>query len=113
MKPAPKRRWFQFSLRTLFVVVTVVALFSGWIGWRLNQARQRENLLQSLRVDGARITRIPAQSSPFMLRKFGTTYIGEILLPSSRFSNADINRVRATFPEAKIELFATFDGFQL
>jgi hypothetical protein len=113
MKPASNHRWFQFSLRTLFVAVTVAALFLGWIGWRLNQARQRENLLQSLGVDGARITRIPAQSSPFMLRKFGTTYIGEILLPSSKFSDADINRVRAIFPEAKIELFATFDGIQL
>ncbi len=28
---APKRRWFQWSLRTLFEVVTVSACFLGWM----------------------------------------------------------------------------------
>jgi hypothetical protein len=113
MTTAPKRRWFRFSLRTLFVVVTVAALFLGWIGVSLKQARQRTDVLQSLEVSGARITRIPAKSSPFMLRTFGATYVGEILLPSDTFSVSDVNRARAIFPEAKIELFSTFDGFQL
>lgn len=29
MTPAPKRRWLRFSLRTLFVVVTVFAMLAG------------------------------------------------------------------------------------
>jgi len=37
---APKRRWFRFSLRTLFVVVTMVAAscwvyLAGWPRWQL------------------------------------------------------------------------------
>jgi predicted PurR-regulated permease PerM len=28
MTPAPKRRWFRWSLRTLFVVVTVAAVMA-------------------------------------------------------------------------------------
>jgi hypothetical protein len=35
---APKRRWFAYSLRTLFVVVTV---FGCWLGWNINIVRQR------------------------------------------------------------------------
>jgi hypothetical protein len=110
---APKRRWFRFGLRTMFVSVTVFGIACGCLFWQWNQSRQRENLLAALAADGAQIMRIPAASSPFMLRTFGTTYIGEIRLPASKFSLADIERVRATFPEAKVELFSTFDGFQM
>ena len=40
MTPAPKRRWFRFafSLRTLFIVVTV---FGCWLGYSLNWIKQR------------------------------------------------------------------------
>jgi hypothetical protein len=36
MSPAPKRRWFAYSLRTLFLVLTVViiAFYLGWVGGR-------------------------------------------------------------------------------
>jgi hypothetical protein len=35
---SPSRRWFRFSLRTLFILVTVVAL---WLGYYANWMRQR------------------------------------------------------------------------
>jgi hypothetical protein len=35
---APRRRWFRFSLRTLFVVVTA---FGIWLGWQLHVVRER------------------------------------------------------------------------
>jgi len=41
MRIAPQRRWFRFSLRTLFVVVTVVGLGLGWLAWNVNIVRQR------------------------------------------------------------------------
>ena len=37
--PKTKRRWYQFRMRTLLVVVTVVTVPLGWVGWRLEQAR--------------------------------------------------------------------------
>ena len=40
--PAPKRLWFRWSLRTVFVVVTV---FGCWLGYELNWIRQRHNFL--------------------------------------------------------------------
>ncbi len=38
MTIAPKRRWFNYSLRTLFVVVTVLCV---WLGWNVNIVQQR------------------------------------------------------------------------
>ena len=33
MTTVPKPRWFRFSLRTLFVVVTVSSIFIAFIVW--------------------------------------------------------------------------------
>jgi hypothetical protein len=38
----PRRRWFRFSLRTLLIVVTVLSVTLGWVGWRLQQVRREQ-----------------------------------------------------------------------
>jgi hypothetical protein len=39
----PKLRWFQYSLRTLLVFVTLSAVPCSWLGWKIRQAeRQRK-----------------------------------------------------------------------
>ncbi len=40
--PKPKRRWFQFSLRTLLIVVTV---FAVWLAYRANRMAQQRRAL--------------------------------------------------------------------
>jgi hypothetical protein len=37
----PRRRWFAFSLRTLFVVVTLFAVVLGWVMWQRQIVRER------------------------------------------------------------------------
>jgi len=37
--PKPRRRWHQFSLRTLLVVMVVLMTIVGWVGWRMKRAR--------------------------------------------------------------------------
>jgi hypothetical protein len=50
MPPAPKRRWFRFSLRTLFVVVTVGCI---WLAWNVNIVQQRKAVRERARVEKA------------------------------------------------------------
>src|SRR5438876_9938841 len=39
----PRSRWFRFSLRTLFVVVTA---FGVWLGWERHRVAEREAVAQ-------------------------------------------------------------------
>ena len=38
--PKRKRRWFQFSLRSLLIVVVIVAIPCAWLGWKIDQKRR-------------------------------------------------------------------------
>jgi hypothetical protein len=44
---APKRRWFRWSLRTLFVVATLLAGVVGWQAWRWHRRFERLTLLST------------------------------------------------------------------
>jgi hypothetical protein len=43
---AARRRWLRFRLRTLFVAVTIIAL---WLGWNVWTIKQRRGMAESLR----------------------------------------------------------------
>jgi hypothetical protein len=105
---APSRRLFRFSLRTLFVVVTV---FCVWLGYNLNWLRQRRAVIQ----DSQSIQLImEPRSAPGLLWVFGEQGYQQ-LIPhyytsawDPPFSPADLRelrlerqRLRALFPEAE------------
>jgi len=50
--PKPRRRWLQFSLRTLFVVVTV---FCVWMGITANRARDQRLAVEAIEALGGTI----------------------------------------------------------
>ena len=35
----PKRRWYQYRLRTLMLLMFVAALGLGWVGWKVQRIR--------------------------------------------------------------------------
>jgi len=41
----PRRRWYQFSLRTLLIVVTLSAVPLGWVGWKVEQGRRQRAVI--------------------------------------------------------------------
>jgi hypothetical protein len=45
----PKRRRFTFSLRTLFVVVTLIAC---WLGWQVHVVQHRKAMLKQIEAGG-------------------------------------------------------------
>jgi hypothetical protein len=54
LTPKPKRRWYQFSQRTLLVLVLLVSIGLSWLGIKMNQARrQREVVKAILEAGGA------------------------------------------------------------
>jgi len=51
-EPKPRRRWLQFSLRTLFVVVTV---FCVWMGITAKRAKDQRLAVEAIEGSGGRI----------------------------------------------------------
>ena len=50
--PKPERRWFQYSLRTLLVFVTLCAIPCSWYAVRLQQARQQKTVAAIQKLGG-------------------------------------------------------------
>ena len=44
VKTTKPRRWFRFRLRTLLILVTVLSVPIGWIGWELDQRRRERKV---------------------------------------------------------------------
>ena len=51
----PKRRWYQYSLRTLLVFVTLFALACSWLAVKLQQAKRQREAVEAIRMLGGRV----------------------------------------------------------
>jgi hypothetical protein len=106
-------RWFRYSLRGLFVAIT---LFGCWLGWVSSVVRERQAVLRELRADSkfqivaadewAR--RYPAGAPPqdqaaipITRRWLGDEAIQEIWRYDG-FPDADRERLTRVFPEAEL-----------
>jgi hypothetical protein len=109
MPTPPRRRWFQFSLATMFVVVTVLAV---WLGWEVKLVRDRSDFLVWCHEGNvaAGLERgwtaypsrnVPAPAIPFWRRWLGDESVHAITLPPGS-SAADYERATVLFPEAAI-----------
>jgi len=54
-KDKRKRRWFQFSLRMLFVVIAVLAVLFGWFGNRMRYVKKQRRAVEVIRNTGMRV----------------------------------------------------------
>jgi hypothetical protein len=97
MSVKPKRRWYQFSLRTMFVGVTLVCAVSSWVAYTLNWKKQRWEALRS----GVIVPNPYAdRSAPIALWPFETLDYGWYTLKDAS-REAEMKRL---FPEGRIVL---------
>ncbi len=52
-KPKPRRRWLQFRLRTLLLLVLVLC---GWLAWMRYEAREQREAVEWVREMGGSVT---------------------------------------------------------
>lgn len=106
--PAPSRRWFRFSLRTLLIVVTIFAI---WLGYQWHWIRQRREFLErDTRLGNQTGLNVP--SAPHLLWAFGEAgYDSLFVLVDSTISEqitanekTRLDRARRLFPEAKVQV---------
>ena len=53
--PKPKLRWFQFSLRTLLVFVTLCAFACSWLAVKMKQAERQRKAVEAIRKLGGTV----------------------------------------------------------
>ena len=91
-------RRFRFSLRTLFVTMTVLGCGIAWMAYQLHWIRQRHAFLQRDHV----VSYPPVQAErllPWSLELFGESQQFLIGVPFE-----DLDRARELFPEAIFNL---------
>ena len=54
-KPARKRRWFRFSLRTLLIVVMLLSLPLGWLAMKMIQAERQRRAVEAIQEAGGEV----------------------------------------------------------
>lgn len=112
-KATPRRRWFRFGLRTMFVVLT---MFSLWLGWQANWIRERHSLIDAPQQTGVEpeydvisqsmSLRAPLQvetkDAPWPLLWLGERGVYTLYIRDD-MPKAEVARIRALFPEAEID----------
>jgi hypothetical protein len=101
--PLPRRRWFQFGLRTMFVVVTLFAMALAWVGYSLNWVRQRQRFLSDPRMC---VVAEQGKNCWGLLWLFGESSFSKVSLAThSKLPHAtedDVTLARRLFPEATV-----------
>jgi hypothetical protein len=99
----PRRRWFQFSLGTMLVLVTV---FAAWLGWELSFVRERKATRRWLVENEWRVlhpTYGGVEPSDFTIPKW-RVWMGDepiaIIISPEAVTVRDLERVRNLFREA-------------
>jgi Leucine-rich repeat (LRR) protein len=52
----PKLRWYQYSLRTLFVFMTLCAVACSWLAVKMRQAKKQQEAVEAIQKVGGSVT---------------------------------------------------------
>jgi len=102
------RRWFQFQLRTLLILVALVAPICAWVRYSLIWIDERHRLLNRHEVHGLPFSPTPhllppAPRAPGGLWLFGESGVRSIGIFDNEFATPEaVAHLRSVFPEAEI-----------
>jgi len=101
-----RRRWFRYSLRTLFVLVTV---FCVWLGVQVKWIHDRREVVRLGTVDGIQIVAFDS-GSPFasrvgISREPPFQSVGILTTGDGNRDLAAQRTLQSLFPEARIFIF--------
>jgi hypothetical protein len=122
MTPAPNRRWFRFSLRTMFLVATVLCIALGWDAGKVLERRAVLSQIQfregSDLVDWSDPVRTDRRSVlAWSARRHSLPMTGRSISPvrqllgdrsigfAAVYTDAEFESFRGRFPEATTLLF--------
>jgi hypothetical protein len=92
---------FQFRLRTVLIVVTLIAVMCGHVGWQARIVQERKALLRTYADTQVRFASFDERRDseiPLLRRWFGDHFVNSIALRAS--GNAAL--YEAAFPEADV-----------
>ena len=96
MNLAPSRRWFRFSLRTGFILLTVLC---AWVGYEVNWIRQRREQFASKQV-AEHVDSFDIRA-PGLLWLFGETG-HRFLIVKQGVSPSEREELKSLFSEAQL-----------
>jgi hypothetical protein len=105
--PKRKRRWFQFSLRSLMIGVTLLAVPLGYVGWQAKIVRHRRELIRQVVAAGSYVgfdfTLELEDSIPWLRRRLGDEAIRLFGLLGATGEKRE--EISAAFPEADVQIW--------
>ena len=111
--PKARRRWLQFSLRTLMVLVLIIGAGLGWVGMKLRRARaQREDVGEIEKLGGTVLYDRPFRQSDWQRDLFGADVVShpdKVYFLKDRLADGDLPGLRAhlqRLPQVKELVFA-------
>jgi len=105
----PRGRWFRFSMRTVFVLLTVLGIFFSWLAIQIQWMRDRHEAIEWLRGHSAQTVNLagPSCPAPWSLRILGERGVSWIVIeglnfPSDRERERRGHELQRLFPEAEV-----------
>jgi Leucine-rich repeat (LRR) protein len=80
--PKRKRRWFQFSLRTLFVFILICAVAASWLGRKIERKREEQVAVTAIAESGSIVRYDGSKFEPtgpkWLRRLLGNGFFSEV-----------------------------------
>jgi hypothetical protein len=112
--PKSKRRWHQYSLRTLMIVVTLFAVACSWFAVKLQQAKRQKEAVEAIRKYGGDIFYDNDKYD-----NYGRFYPQAIshsglykILGNDFFANVNLVKIRY-YPKADLKSIAEFSHLKM